>query len=411
MLRLPGVPARVKSVRLLLANLLVLAVLLALCAAAGEVALRLAARPNDVSNLGGGRTKPRFNPYRPDGVLGYALRPDWQAVHATDEFEVTVRTNALGLRGAGASAEKPADAYRVLVLGDSFAFGFGVEDAEAFPAVLERALAPPPGRARAEVLNAGVAGWSADQHLLFLETRGLALAPDLVLLALSENDPGDLAWNRLTLDERRLPLRIEPTRRWIDQRGAMRYLRGGPLALPDVRVPGRAWLADHSLLYHWLRYRVARVATARDLEAEEKRLAAEAGPAPEGPIESLAPEAIQRGLWSGADFRLRYHRHLVDAIRAACAGRGVPLATLLVEFRGPEPKPGSAAASLRDECARDARCVRSSALLAGHDEDALFFAQDGHWRPRGHDLVGRGLARWLAGIEPGLGAREQAPAP
>jgi lysophospholipase L1-like esterase len=318
---------------------------------------------------------------------------------------VTVRTNALALRGAPASAEKPEGVYRVLVLGDSFAFGFGVEDAEAFPAVLGRALAPPPGRERAEVLNAGVAGWSADQYLLFLETRGFALAPDLVLLAVSENDPGDLAWNRLTLDERRLPVRIETTRRWIDRRGAMRYLRGGPLALPQLRFPGQAWLADHSLLYYWLHYRLARALTARDLEAEEERLAQEAGPPPEGPIASLSPEALQRGLWSGADFRLRYHRHLVDAIRAGCAARGAAVATLLVEFRRPPPEPGSAAAALRDECARDARCIASSKLLAGHAEGELFFAQDGHWTPLAHDLVGRGLARWLAGLEPGLAAR------
>lgn len=397
---------RVRPLKLLVVNVLVFLALVALCAGAGELALRAAAKPNDVSHLSDGRIKPRFNPYRPDGVLGYAHRPDWQAVHATDEFQVTVRTNGLGLRGEAASEEKPAGVYRVLALGDSFAFGFGVEDGEAFPAVLERALAPPPGRSRVEVLNAGVAGWSADQYLLFLETRGFALSPDLVLLAPTENDPGDLAWNRLLLDEQRLPLRIEPTRRMIDRRGAMRYLRGGPLAQPELRFPGQVWLADHSLLYHWLRLRLARLATARELEAEEKRLRAEAGAPPDGPISSLAPEAIQRGLWSGSEFQLRYHRHLVDAIRAACAARGVALATLLVEFRGPVPEPGSTPAALRADCARDPRCVRSSALLAGHDESALFFAQDGHWTARGHDLVGRGLAHWLPQIEPGLATKD-----
>jgi hypothetical protein len=50
--------------------------------------------------------------------------------------------------------------------------------------------------------------------------------------------------------------------------------------------------------------------------------------------------------------------------------------------------------------------VGSSALLAGHDESELFFAQDGHWTPRGHDLVGRGLARWLPQIEPGLATQD-----
>lgn len=394
-----------RRTKLVFVNLAVFAALLATCAAVGEVALRSSARPRDVSRRDDGSEKPRFNPYRPDGVLGYAHRPSWEAVHRTDEYDVTVRTNALGLRGGPVAAEKPPGTYRILVVGDSFAFGFGVEDEEAFPAVLERHLAPAPARARVEALNAGVAGWSADQYLLFLQTRGFAWSPDLVLLAVSENDPGDLAWNRLELDARRLPVRVEPTRRMIDQRGAMRYLRGGPLALPELAFPGRAWLADHSLLYHWLRFRLARLLAARALEGEARRLRAEAGPPPEGPIASLAPDAIQRGLWSGPAFQLRFHRHLVEAIRAACAARGAALATLLVEARAPVPGTEEAAAGLREDCSRDARCVRSSSLLAGHPADALFFAQDGHWTARGHALVGEALARWLARIEPGLAAR------
>jgi lysophospholipase L1-like esterase len=323
-------------------------------------------------------------------------------VHATRDFQVTVRTNGLGLRGAPASAGKPEGVFRVLVLGDSFAFGFGVEDDASFPAALARALPPPPGFERVEVLNAGVAGWSADQYLLFLETRGFALAPDLVLLAVTENDPGDLAWNRLELDARRLPVRAMPTRRMIDQSGRMRYLEGGPLALPALRIPGQEWLADHSLLYHWLRYRLAKLWIARALRGEERRQRAEAGAPPEAPIDSLSPDAIQRGLWSGSAFQIRYHRYLVDAIRARCAERGVRLATLLVNFRPGQAVPESAAA-LAVDCAEDAGCVTSASLLEGRGESEVFFPEDGHWNARGHALVAEGLARWLRGRAPWQG--------
>jgi lysophospholipase L1-like esterase len=385
----------VSRLKLLLGNLAVTAALLLACALLGELWLRAVPQPNDAAQREDGSTKWRFNPYRPDGVLGYAHRPDWETVHATDEFRVTVRTNALGLRGAPAREAKQPGVFRVLVLGDSFAFGFGVEDGETFAAALARELAPPPGFERVEVLNAGVAGWSADQYLLFLETRGFALRPDLVLLAATENDPGDLAWNRLELDARRLPLRAQPTRRMIDQSGRMRYLEGGPLALPSLRFPGQAWLADHSALYHWLRFRLAKLWIARALRDEERRLRAEAGAPPEGPIESLSPDAIQRGLWSGPAFQIRYHRHLMAAIRAACAERGVALATLLVNFRAGQATPESAEA-LGADCRSDPACVSSAALLAGHGEPELFFPQDGHWTPRGHALVASGLARWLA---------------
>lgn len=382
--------------KLVLANLAVLAALLGVCALGAELWLRAVPERNDTSLRADGSRKWRFNPYQADGTLGYVHRPEWETVHATDEFEVTVRTNALGLRGAPVSVAKAPGSYRVLVLGDSFAFGFGVEDAEAFPAALARALPAPPGFDGVEVWNAGVAGWSADQYGLFLATRGLAWRPDLVLLAETENDPADLAWNRLELDARRLPTRVEPTRRMIDQSGRMRYLEGGPLALPDLSFPGQGWLADHTQLYHWLRFRLAKLWIARAVRGEERRLRAEAGPPPEGPIEAMAPGAIQRGLWSGRAFQLRYHRYLVAAMRAACAEAGVDFATLLVNFRAGQATPESAAA-LRADCAGDPRCVTSESLLAGRPESEVFYAEDGHWTPRGHALVAEGLARWLSG--------------
>ena len=147
----------------------------------------------------------------------------------------------------------------------------------------------------------------------------------------------------------------------------MRYLEGGPLALPTLSFPGQAWLADHSQLYHWLRFRIAKAWILRKMRGVEERLRAEAGAPPEGAIETLSPDALQRALWSGPAFQIRYHRHLMAAIRGACAERGVALATLLVQFRAGQAAPESAAA-LREDCAQDARCVASSALLAGHEE-------------------------------------------
>jgi lysophospholipase L1-like esterase len=398
----------VTRLKLLLGNVAVLLALLGLSAVGGELWLRAVPKRNDASLLDDGSRKWRFNPYQPDGTLGYVHRPDWETVHATEDFEVTVRTNALGLRGAPASPAKAPGTYRILVLGDSFAFGFGVEDDEAFPAALARALTPPTGFERVEVWNAGVAGWSADQFWLFLTTRGLAWRPDLVLLAETENDPDDLASNRLELDARRLPQRVEPTRRMIDQRGRMRYLDGGPLGVPDVSLPGDAWLAERSQLYHWLRFRVAKLWRARKQRGEERRLRAEAGPPPEGPIETMAPDRIQRGLWSGSAFRLRYHRYLVDAMRAACAEAGVDFATLLVNFRAGQARPETAA-GLREDCARDPRCVTSETLLAGRPESEVFFAEDGHWTAHGHALVAERLARWLGEQPPARGAPSARP--
>ena len=271
------------------------------------------------------------------------------------------------------------------------------------PRCSRRALAPPPGFERVEVLNAGVAGWSADQYLLFLETRGFALAPDLVLLAVTENDPGDLAWNRLELDARRLPVRAaadaahdRPERAACDTSRAVRSRS------PPSRSRARPGSPTTPSLYHWLRYRLAKLWIARALRGEERRCAPRRARRPSEPIETLSPDAIQRGLWSGPAFQIRYHRYLMDAIRGACAERGVALATLLVNFRASQADTGELPTALRADCAADAACVSSGALLAGHGEPEVFFAEDGHWtraRPRPRRRRARALARAAAALD------------
>lgn len=383
-----------RILRLIAGNAAVTLALLLTAGVAGELALRASAVPNDRVERRG-RVKYRFNPYQPDTVLGYAHRPDWQTVHETAEFRVTVRTNRLGLRGGPVRVPKPAGIFRVLAVGDSFTFGWGVQEDEAFPARLEAELPPPAGYRETEVLNAGVPGWSADTYFLYLRDRGLALEPDLLLLAPMENDIPDLGLVDLEVGADGLPLRTRSRIRLIDQRGRMHYVDGGPLSLPRIHFPGQLFLAEHSRLYQFLGYRLARAWVGISLRRAEARQREAAGPPPEGPIETLAPEEIRRGLASGPAFRLRYHRFLVRAIRELAREHGVAVRVLLIQGRGPDPPPDSPLAELRAECDADPICIRSATLLRGLDPDEAFYPADGHWRAAAHAAVARGLARWL----------------
>ncbi|MCZ6463242.1 MAG: GDSL-type esterase/lipase family protein [Proteobacteria bacterium] len=97
------------------------------------------------------------------------------------DFRVTAHD---GLRSPPVAESRPA--LRVLALGDSCTFGIGVENDETWPAVLETALAA--AGLDAEVINAGVPGYSAYQGLRFLETRGRALRPDVLVVSFGFND-------------------------------------------------------------------------------------------------------------------------------------------------------------------------------------------------------------------------------
>jgi hypothetical protein len=102
---------------------------------------------------------------------------------------VVMTINALGLRGEAVTAAKPAGTYRILGIGDSFTFGYGVKDDDTFLHRLQVHLnADLPGPTRYQVLNAGVGGYNTKHEVLYLEHRWLALDPDLVLIIFYIND-------------------------------------------------------------------------------------------------------------------------------------------------------------------------------------------------------------------------------
>jgi hypothetical protein len=122
--------------------------------------------------------------HQPDRVLFWRNRP---GVDVTLRG-ARVRTNSLGLRDDEVPARKAADEFRILVLGESTAFGDEVEQEEVFLEVLEDELDRRSTACRISVINAAVTGYSLFQSLQYLELRGLALEPDLVMIYHGYND-------------------------------------------------------------------------------------------------------------------------------------------------------------------------------------------------------------------------------
>lgn len=122
--------------------------------------------------------------WKHDDLLGWAHQPGQMGWFATEQFQTKVRINENGLRDRSHSYERQDDTQRILVLGDSFAWGYGVEESERFSQLLEKDLG-------VEVINAGVSGYSTDQELLWYENEGVKYDTDLVLLIVTGNDIGD----------------------------------------------------------------------------------------------------------------------------------------------------------------------------------------------------------------------------
>jgi lysophospholipase L1-like esterase len=127
---------------------------------------------------------------RPDPRLGWRLREGWQGPFALPQRTTQVVISAQGLRDESYGPYPAPGRRRVLLLGDSMAWGFGVEKQETFEKLLEDRLPD------VDVVNDAVPDYGTDQELLLLEEQGLGFHPDLVLLLFHPNDLLNNTWTR-----------------------------------------------------------------------------------------------------------------------------------------------------------------------------------------------------------------------
>ncbi len=119
--------------------------------------------------------------YEPDPRVFWRLKPNQDRFTKVDHKPVHI--NSRGTRGAEFAVPKPGGTIRILALGDSKTFGWGLTEDESYPRRLETGLQVlVPAGTRVEVVNTGVNGWGYPQMKLFLQDPGLGWQPDFVLL-------------------------------------------------------------------------------------------------------------------------------------------------------------------------------------------------------------------------------------
>ncbi|MQA28709.1 MAG: hypothetical protein GEU82_02560 [Luteitalea sp.] len=99
-----------------------------------------------------------------------------------------VQKNSYDFRDREFAIPKPADTYRILVLGDSFTWGVGLDVGQTIPKQLEDELRRRSGGRAIDVINAAIPGTNTVDQLLLLQDRALTYDPDMLVLIYNLND-------------------------------------------------------------------------------------------------------------------------------------------------------------------------------------------------------------------------------
>ena len=263
---------------------------------------------------------------------------------------MAVTIDARGCRADRAgSPDPPPETLRIVAVGDSFTFGQGVEAHEAFPANLERRL-------EGRVFNLGVPGYGLDQQLLMLESRGLRLRPDLILVGLHTPDVfrstkashGRFAKPRFRLRDGRLELTNVPV----------------PAPFPPGAVPPARGL-ERSRFYRKI-----------SVQLERRGF---------GEVWDLTRSLFGRMAEGAAEAEARL---VVLLLPPKYAVYGSAL-----ERRSQEATTGRIAGILRDLGIEHHDLT--PALAGRASSEVLFFPQDEHFTPAGHRAVAEAVAERL----------------
>jgi lysophospholipase L1-like esterase len=104
----------------------------------------------------------------------------WQRKNFSHEFKgTTVSINNNGLRDKDTPYENKNNRKRILVLGDSIVWGFGVDDGKTFSDFLESRFY------NTDVINMGINAYGTGEEMMSLKYEGLRYHPDTVILVFS----------------------------------------------------------------------------------------------------------------------------------------------------------------------------------------------------------------------------------
>lgn len=289
--------------------------------------------------------------------LGHTCYPNTRYEHHDADTSIYYQTNALGWRG---NLPEEGARKRLLLLGDSYTFGMGVNDGQEFASLLAQSLSD-----SVEVLNLGVPGWGLSQEIRQFYMLAEELKPAMVLICFFHNDLADNFRNKVS---------------YVDEEGAVRFAPATFNGNMLKRFLSKSMI-QKSQLYNLLRLTLYnRVKANEELRATEHY-------------------QTQAGL-GFKEKQQHFYARLLDAFARDLQRRDIRLLLFSVNgWRGPVPIEQirrypiimNRVKHLEEEGALQ---YLSSNRWFSH-KDELSLSPVGHYGPKWHTAIARGLAEDL----------------
>jgi hypothetical protein len=161
-----------------------------------------------------------------DPVFNHAFRPSSKYREITTEYDVEYAINSAGLRDYE-YVPTTADEFRIVMLGDSFTEGGGVPVESCFVKIVEYRLNAEFGHSRRfTVFNFGIPSYSPILEYLLLKEKALSLHPNLVVLNFDMTDVQDdfMYGQDADFDSLGVPIAVHPS---IPSYGFVRFFPRG----------------------------------------------------------------------------------------------------------------------------------------------------------------------------------------
>lgn len=128
--------------------------------------------------------------YEYSEILGWKNKPGASGIFYIPDSESYVQINSKGLRDEEHEYEKKEETKRIEFYGDSFTWGYGVNEEDRFADIFGEELNSFSDKDY-EIINLGTTGYGTDQQYLLLREEGLKYNPDVVVFVY-HNDVGDV---------------------------------------------------------------------------------------------------------------------------------------------------------------------------------------------------------------------------